>query len=107
MPLSPLGSIPGVRDTWLGHYHIPGIDPELSKRHIPGLEGTEGRVLAPVKNPGEAKQSCETPDGVRAQEPGTALSWAEHSSEAEDGKSLSGAALLGFGLGFEGFDGTG
>lgn len=45
--------------------------------------------------------------GSGAQEPGTALSWAEHSSMADDGKSLSGTVLLGFGLGFEGFDETG
>lgn len=39
-----------------------------------------------------------------AQEPGAALSWAKHSSKANDGKSLSGTEKLGFGLGFEGFD---
>lgn len=42
-----------------------------------------------------------------AREPGTALSWAKHSSKENDGKSLAGTALLGFGLGFEGFDETG
>lgn len=37
------------------------------------------------------------------QEAGAALGWAKHSSKANEGKSLSGTVLLGFGLGFEGF----
>lgn len=96
MPFSPLGSTPGVSTPGWGTARslCPRLDPAaLQKAHSRAGVYTGKRT-------GEAKQSWETLGVVGAQEPGTALSWAHHSSEANDGKSLSGTALLGF----EGFD---